>query len=236
MTEQELRVVIIGGGVAALEATLALQALAGPHVGIEVIAPEPHFYYRPLSVAAPFAPGELRRYDLGMLLARGGALLTLGTVTGIDPDRREAFTADGGVYSYDALLVACGALPEPVIDGALTFRGPADIDRFSTMLHEVESGAVNSIAFSIPGGAVWSLPLYELALLTATWLERNDRHDVSIALTTPESEPLELFGPAASTATAREWVQTPLRGAAMRGSRLSKARSAAASTSRTRRR
>lgn len=195
--------VIIGGGVAALEATLALQALAGQRVGIEVVAPEPHFYYRPLSVAAPFAPGELRRYDLGMLLARGGALLTLGTAMGIDLDRCEALTVEGGVHPYDALLVACGALPEPVIEGALTFRGPADIDRVSALLHEIEIGTVNRIAFSIPGGAVWSLPLYELALLTAAWLERQDRRDVSIVLTTPESEPLELFGSEASAATAR---------------------------------
>jgi sulfide:quinone oxidoreductase len=203
VNEQETRVVIIGGGVAALEAALALQVLAGSRVGIEVVAPEPHFYYRPLSVAAPFVPGELRRYDLGTLLARGGALLTLGTVAGVDPDRCEALTADGGVYPYDALLVACGALPEPVIEGALTFRGPADIDRFSALLGEVESGAVNSIAFSIPGGAVWSLPLYELAFLTAAWLERQGRRDVSIVLTTPESDPLELFGVEASAATTR---------------------------------
>ncbi|MCY7302734.1 MAG: CBS domain-containing protein [Thermoleophilia bacterium] len=203
MTEQATRVVIIGGGVAALEATLALQALAGPRVGIEVVAPEPHFYYRPLSVAAPFAPGELRRYDLGTLLARGRALLTLGTVAGVDPDRCQALTKDGGVLPYDALLVACGAMSVPVIGGALTFRGPADIDRFSTLLREVESGAVNRIAFSIPGGAIWSLPLYELALLTASWLESQDRRDVSVVLTTPESEPLELFGAEASAATTR---------------------------------
>ncbi len=72
---------IVGGGVAALEATLALQALAGPRVGVEVVAPEPQFFYRPLLVAAPFRSAELRRYDLGTLLARAGALLTLGTVT-----------------------------------------------------------------------------------------------------------------------------------------------------------
>jgi sulfide:quinone oxidoreductase len=203
MTEPELRVVIIGGGVAALEATLALQALAGSRVGIEVIAPEPHFYYRPLSVAAPFAPGELRRYDLGTLLARGSALLTLGTVVGVDPDRREALTADGGVVPYDVLLEACGALPEPVIEGALTFRGPADIDRVSALLHDLETGAVNRIALSIPGGAVWSLPLYEIALLTAAWLEGQGRRDVSIVLTTPEGSPLELFGAEASAATTR---------------------------------
>lgn len=203
VAEGEFRVVIAGGGVAALEATLALQALAGARVGIEVLSPEPHFYYRPLSVAAPFGPGELRRYDLGTLLAHGGALHTLATVTRVDTERREALTADGGVHPYDALLVACGVLPEAVLDGALTFRGPADIDRVSDLLREVSSGQVSSIAFSIPGGAVWSLPLYELALLTTAWLERHGRADVSITLTTPENAPLELFGREASEATTR---------------------------------
>lgn len=202
MTEREMRVVIIGGGVGALEATLALHALAGARVGVEVVAPEPQFFYRPLSVAAPFTPGELRRYDLGTLLGRGGALLTLGTVTSVDADRREAHTADGAVFPYDALLVACGAQPQAVVAGALTFRGPADMDHVSALLREAESGAVDRIAFSIPGGAVWSLPVYELALLTAAWLGARGRRDVSIVLTTPEEAPLELFGAEASSATA----------------------------------
>ena len=54
------RVVIAGGGVAALEATLALRALAEEAVSIEVIAPERDFVYRPLSVAQPFRVAETR--------------------------------------------------------------------------------------------------------------------------------------------------------------------------------
>ena len=38
---------------AALEAALALQALAGARVGVEIVAPEPRFFYRPLAVAQP---------------------------------------------------------------------------------------------------------------------------------------------------------------------------------------
>ncbi len=197
-----MRVVIVGGGVAALEATLALHALAGGRVGIEVLAPEPVFFYRPLSVATPFTQGELRRYDLGTLLSRGGALLTLATVTGVDAERREVRTADGAEIPYDALLVACGALPEVAIEGALTFRGPADMDRISALLRDADAGAIDSVAFSIPGGAVWSLAVYELALLMAAWLEARGRRDVSVVLTTPEEAPLELFGADASSATA----------------------------------
>ncbi len=203
MADREYRVVIAGGGVAALEAALALEALAGTRVGIEVVAPEPHFYYRPLAVAAPFSPRELRRYDLGALLGHAGALLTLGAVTEVDADACEVHTDGGAALSYDALLVACGAAPRAVVDGALTFRGPADLEAMTNVLEEAGSGLVRRIAFAIPGGAVWSLPVYELALLTASWLRARDRRDLSIVLTTPEEAPLELFGPDASTETAR---------------------------------
>ena len=45
------RVLIAGGGVAALEAALALRALAEDRVRVELLAPETQFWYRPLAVA-----------------------------------------------------------------------------------------------------------------------------------------------------------------------------------------
>ena len=74
--------------------------------------------------------------------------------------------------------------------------------------------------------AVWGLPVYELALLTASWLEARGRTDVSIMLTTPEEAPLELFGPEASSATAALLehrgieVRTRERAIAFRGGEL----------------
>ena len=81
------RVVIAGGGVAALEAALALRALAEERVEIELVGPEPHFWYRPLSVAEPFELGETHRYELGALAAAAGATFTLGTLQGVDAAR-----------------------------------------------------------------------------------------------------------------------------------------------------
>ena len=49
-----LRVVIAGGGVAGLEAMLAIRDLGGDLVDVELLSPEHHFWYRPLSVAEPF--------------------------------------------------------------------------------------------------------------------------------------------------------------------------------------
>lgn len=62
-----VNVVIVGGGVAALEAALALRGLAEDRVGVELLAPEPHFWYRPLAVAEPFELGEVRHFELSKL-------------------------------------------------------------------------------------------------------------------------------------------------------------------------
>src|SRR6476469_4463187 len=69
------RVLIAGGGVAALEAALALRALAENRVTVELVAPKTEFTYRPLAVAEPFRVGEASegeelRYD-ALLLALG---------------------------------------------------------------------------------------------------------------------------------------------------------------------
>jgi sulfide:quinone oxidoreductase len=100
---------------------------------------------------------------------------------------------------YDALVIACGALPRPALAGALTFRGPADTDAYRRLLSEAESGSIGSIAFVLPTSGLWPLPLYELAQLTAAHLDRH-RQEVELTLVTPEPAPLSVFGDAASEA------------------------------------
>jgi sulfide:quinone oxidoreductase len=193
-------VLIAGGGVAALEAALALRALAEERVSVELLAPEPHFWYRPLAVAEPFKLGEVQRFELQELAAAADALFTLGALASVDARRHVALTAAGCAIEYDSLLIACGTLPEPAIRGALTFRGPADTESFERLLAEIHAGEVRRVAFAVPWGAAWSLPLYELALLTAGELAAFDIRGVELALVTPEDEPLRLFGQAASEA------------------------------------
>ena len=48
------RVIIVGGGVAGLEALLALDDLAGDRASLTLVAPEPDFLYKPLLVEEPF--------------------------------------------------------------------------------------------------------------------------------------------------------------------------------------
>jgi sulfide:quinone oxidoreductase len=195
------RVVIAGGGVAALEAALALRELAEERVAVELLAQEPHFWYRPLSVAEPFELGETHRYELAALAAAAGATCTLGALEGVDAVRHNAKTSVGEI-SYDVLLVAVGAIPTDAVPGALTFRGPADTERIRGLLEEIAAGAVRRVAFAVPWGAVWSLPIYELALMTAAHLGAHQIQGVELSLVTPEEEPLQLFGPAGSEAVA----------------------------------
>jgi sulfide:quinone oxidoreductase len=194
-----LRVLIAGGGVAGLETLLALRALAGELIELELLAPEPEFWYRPLAVAEPFGLARAEHFDLATIADSVGAVFTLDELTSVDAAEHVARTAHGAETRYDALVIACGALPRPTLPGALTFRGPADSDAFSELLTEAEQGIVSSIAFAAPSAGIWPLPLYELALLTAVRVAAYD-HQVRLALVTTEPSPLALFGPAASDA------------------------------------
>jgi len=200
VTRDDFSVVIAGGGVAALEAALTLRELCEDRVRVELLAPEPSFWYRPVAVAEPFGLGEVRHFDLGELAGAVGAGLSLGALAAVGVDRREAHTGAGAVLRYDALLIACGAVPQPAVPGALTFRGPADSDRMRVLLEEIDRGEVTRVAFVVPWGATWALPAYELALMTAAHLSAVGTYGVELTIVTPEAEPLHLFGSSASDA------------------------------------
>jgi sulfide:quinone oxidoreductase len=194
------RVVIAGGGVAALETALALRASAEDYVSVELVAPESEFTYRPLAVAEPFRVGEVRRFPLARLVSEAGAELRSGTVTHVDPDEKVVTLDDGQMLEYDGLVVALGAQPEEAISGALTFRGPADSVALAELLERGTAGALRRIVFAVPSTAAWPLPLYELALLTAGYFSDRGTRNVEVLLVTPEHRPLELFGAEASEA------------------------------------
>jgi sulfide:quinone oxidoreductase len=195
-------VVILGAGVAGLEAALALRDLAKDAVSVEVVSHESEFVYRPLAVAAPFRLGEARRFPVSHLLDDTGASLTQAEASTVAPDRQTVITSTGE-RPYDYLLVALGAKPVAAIAGAdVTFRGPQDEVAFGDLLREAREGRVNRIVFTMPHGLSWPLPLYELALLTAVHLADAGALGVKIDVVTPEPQPLQLFGPEASEAIA----------------------------------
>jgi sulfide:quinone oxidoreductase len=196
------KVLIAGAGVAGLEAALALRALAGGLVDVELLSPETDFVYRPLSVAEPFSAGEARRFPLHRLVEAAGAELTRAAVRSVDAERRMVVTSDGAALRYDTLLLALGARPVSAVPGALTFRGPGDEESFAAVLHDARAGRIERLVFALPAGSSWPLPLYELALLSAVHLADAGASSIQFSVVTSEERPLQLFGTAASDAVA----------------------------------
>jgi sulfide:quinone oxidoreductase len=191
------RVVVAGGGVAALEALLALRSHSPTHFELHLVAPEAEFHSRPLSVAEPFGLVEQRPLNLHDFAAEHGARFHHSALASVDPTRHRVTTSSHESLGYDALLLATGAAARPALPGALTFRGPQDVPAFRSLLGEIDAGAVGSIAFAVPRRARWSLPLYELALMTAA---RASTHHIPLRIEflTHEAEPLTAFGPRTS--------------------------------------
>ncbi len=188
------KILIAGGGVAGLEALLALRAQLGGTVEIEVISAEPEFRYRPIAVAEPFGLGEVRRVDLAAITTDHDAHLRLAAVTAVDAAARKLRTTHGETLTYDFLIVAVGARQWPAIDGGLTFGGGDDREALQSLMREVERGAVTRLAFAAPSPTAWLPPLYELALFTAAWARERKIAGLEISVLTHESRPLEAFG------------------------------------------
>lgn len=197
-----LEVVIAGGGVAGLEALLALHELAGRRVRVQLLAPEREFVYRPLAVAEPFGLAHPARIDLAELAEEHGAHHRRDSLVGVEPDRQILHTASGRMMRFDALLLAIGARPVEVVHGALTFRGPEDVGAFGRLLEELARGQVSSVAFASHERVRWPLPLYELALMSAAHLASLGVDGIDWKLVTHERMPLEIFGERASRTVA----------------------------------
>lgn len=188
-----VRVAIVGGGFAAAEALVALRALAGSRVSIDLVAANAELVLRPLAVAAPFGMEELRGVSLGELCADHHATLHEGTVTLVDAPGRQLETDRRETIPFDVALVATGGRTRTTIDGALLFDGRRGVTELRRLVGQAAKGPVGRIAFAIPDGVTWALPAYELALMTAL---RTVGH-AQVTVVTPERAPLELFGPAA---------------------------------------
>src|SRR5262245_8002762 len=114
-------VVIVGGGVAALECLMALRDLAGPDVRIRLVAPTDDFVYRPMQVAQPCSRGHARRYPLAELAADFGAEHVAKAIAEVRPDARQVVCDDGAVLDYDTLVLAPGARTVEAFAHATTF-------------------------------------------------------------------------------------------------------------------
>jgi sulfide:quinone oxidoreductase len=196
----DTKLLIAGGGVAALEAMIALRELAEERVSVELLSPKAEFAYRPLAVAEPFGSKPAMRYDLLAMVDDLRASFRLGTLHEVDPSARLLRTTKGEELSWDVLLIAIGARMGIGIENAVTVKGPGFTGRFRTVIRQLEDRRLRRVTFAVPPGVSWPLPLYELALMTAELVRERGLRKVELRLVTPEAEPLEVFGTKASAA------------------------------------
>jgi sulfide:quinone oxidoreductase len=195
-----LEVVVAGGGVAALELVLALNDLAGDRVAITIVAPDVDFIYRPPSSADPSVLGYVERYPLRRLADDLGARLVPDALARVSIDGHQVVTSSGEVVPYDRLVLAVGARPYPAFRHAITLGVEATTAALTRLVSDLDCGDVRRVTFVVPSGASWTLPLYELAIMTARhgWALGID--DMQYWFVTPESDPLAICGARASRA------------------------------------
>ena len=166
-------VVIAGGGVAALEATLALRDLAADLVEVTLVSPTDRFTFVRIGRCALWEVGgqavrsvsHRQRPGCAVGGRRGGgfgagsqARDPCGRQPACLPralDRLWRGRARGGTRChYISRAGGCG------------FRG--------TLLGEVADGSVDRLLFAMLASLGWTLPLYELCLLTGRYLVEHD--------------------------------------------------------------
>jgi len=196
-----LRVVVAGGGVAALEAVMALHDLGGRRLQLTLVAPHEDYVLRAMSVAVPFGDDGVQRVALDDVCADVGAEHRRAAVVTVDAAARRVSCSDGTELDYDVLVLATGAVAGVAFAHALTFSDEDPV-LLGGLLRDVEHGACRSLAVVVPPSGSWALPVYELALLIARHARRV-AVDIPMHLVTPEPAALQIFGPPATAAVTR---------------------------------
>ena len=189
--------VIAGGGFGAVEAMLAMRALAPERVRVTLVSASPVLAYKPAATTEAFDETPPRTYDLEAIAADAGAAFRLDRLEAVAPRDRSVRLASFAFVDYDALVLAVGARPARAIPGALAFRDQREVNHIRHLASELRAGKLHRIIFAVPYGCSWPLPLYELALLTATHLQEHGTAG-EVVLVSPESTPLQVFGAQAS--------------------------------------
>jgi sulfide:quinone oxidoreductase len=193
----QFEVLVAGGGVAALEAALALRDLAADRLTVKLISASPEFAYRPMSVQEPFSFGGAERHPLEEIAADIGIDLVEDTLESVDAANTSIHTTSGAEHRYDALLLALGARVRARYEHATTIDDRRLDEQLHGLIQDLEEGYVKRLAFVVPPRMAWPLPIYELALMSAR--RAYDMNvEVSVTVLTPEERPLAVFGTGAS--------------------------------------
>lgn len=200
------RIVVLGGGFAALEAAFYLRWRLGPHADILLIADRDSFVFRPNLVHVPFGADPMALHvPLEPATQAAGVRLFVERVRSVDFAACMVITEDGPV-AYDRLIIATGATARPEDLPGLSAYGRT-LESATAMLHlrddlvrlvgRAREGRPQRVVFALPRGQASVGPLLEMALRTESWLRHQGARDrVRLEWITSERRYLESFGTA----------------------------------------
>ena len=195
-------ILIAGGGIAGLEAMMAIRDHAGERVDITLVAPDPDFVYKPLIVEEPFSSQPAEQHALAPIAEQLDAQFIQNGVAEVRPEQHSVELADGSSLAYDKLILCIGARTRPAFEGAVPLRTDGTVLPIDSLLRETESSDSGVIAFVIPPGRTWPLPAYELTLMAQRRARELGVQGVECLVVTPEASPLIVFGRTASDAVS----------------------------------
>ena len=200
------QILVLGGGLAALECAFLLRMRARDHVDIRLVSDREDFVFRPNSIYVPFGkdPASLL-VGLRKPLGRRQVNFELGAVRELDADRRTVRLDDGRDLRYDKLIIATGAAMRPeevpglADHAAMIWTSESMLDvrrRFDDVRRRAARGERRRVLFLVPPNNKCAGPLYEIVLMLETWLRRHGVRDrVDIAWSTYEDGFIQAFGP-----------------------------------------
>lgn len=201
---ERARILVVGSGPGALEATLAISRSEQLDAEISLISPQTEFLYRPNLVMEPFGVTSTARYSVGEIIRHPSVQQWQGMIERVDHAAGKTWSPEGDEFDFDAAVIATGAaprieLPQP----AITVGAPDWKEETTRVVAEIDAGEVRCVVFTKPAGAAYGLPMYELALMAADRASKQDQQQIAIAVVTPEAAPLEIFGAENSAQVAR---------------------------------
>lgn len=202
MNAEQTHIVIVGGGVGALELAVGLHETQNINARVTLITPDTVFHYRPLVVFEPFGIHQNMEMPIAALLDGCNFELIQERVSSVDLDFQRVELSDGQHVQFDALVVATGAFPTKSLDGALTISGRDANTGLERLISEIDADVIHSVAFTLPSGASWGLPAFELALLSKARSRARANRELHVSVVTAELHPMQQFGQAASDAVA----------------------------------
>jgi sulfide:quinone oxidoreductase len=199
------KVVVLGGGFGGLESAFYLRHVLGDRIDLTLVSDSRYFTFKPNTIYIPFGEDpEKSRTALLPAMKRKNIHFVHGIALEIEPVARRVETSHGPIF-YDYLIVATGAgmHPEEIpgfrenVHTLWTTQQLLRVgDGLERLVDAAKSGSRQRLMFLAPPKHPCLAPLYEMALMTDTWLrEKGVRDNVEFTWATAEHKYFQAFGP-----------------------------------------